>query len=62
VTPRDGVEVTEVEVRRHVAGRLPSYMVPASIRIVERLPKTSTGKVDRPLLTERAKEVRLTGQ
>jgi L-proline---[L-prolyl-carrier protein] ligase len=62
VTPRDGVEVTEVEVRRHVAGRLPSYMVPASIRIVERLPKTSTGKVDRPLLTERAKELRLTGQ
>ena len=61
VTPRDGVEVTEVDVRRHVAGRLPSYMVPTSIRIVEQLPKTSTGKVDRPLLTERAKEPRLVG-
>jgi acyl-CoA synthetase (AMP-forming)/AMP-acid ligase II len=59
VTPRDGIEVTEVDVRRHVAGRLPSYMVPTSIRVVEQLPKTSTGKIDRPLLTERAKELRL---
>ena len=61
VTPRDGVEVTEVDVRRYVAGRLPSYMVPTSIRIVEQLPRTSTGKVDRPLLTERAEELRLSG-
>jgi amino acid adenylation domain-containing protein len=61
VTPRDGVEVTEGDIRRHVASRLPSYMMPASIRIVQQLPKTSTGKVDRPLLTERAKELRLTG-
>lgn len=61
VTPRDGVEVTELDVRRHVAGRLPSYMVPASIRIVEQLPKTSTGKIDRPLLTVRTKELRLAG-
>jgi acyl-CoA synthetase (AMP-forming)/AMP-acid ligase II len=59
VKPRDGVEVTEVDVRRHVAGRLPSSMVPMSIRVVEQLPKTSTGKIDRPLLTERAKELRL---
>lgn len=62
VTPRPGAEVTEVDVRRHVAGHLPSYMVPVSIRIVEQLPKTSTGKVDRPLLTERAKELRLSGR
>jgi amino acid adenylation domain-containing protein len=61
VTPREGIDVTEVDVRRHVAGRLSSYMMPMSIRIVEQLPKTSTGKVDRPLLTERAKELRLSG-
>lgn len=61
VTPRVGAEVTEVDIRRHVASRLPSYMVPASIRIVEQLPKTSTGKIDRPLLTERAKELGLAG-
>jgi amino acid adenylation domain-containing protein len=61
VTPRDDVEVTESDIRRHVASRLPSYMVPASIQVVEQLPKTSTGKIDRPLLTERARELRLPG-
>lgn len=62
VTPRDGVEVTEIGIRRHLASRLPKYMVPASIRVVEQLPKTSTGKIDRPLLTERAKELRFSGK
>ncbi|MEO8425431.1 MAG: amino acid adenylation domain-containing protein [Actinomycetota bacterium] len=61
VTARDGVDVTERDVRRHVAGRLPGYMVPTSIRIVGQLPKTSTGKIDRPLLIESTKKLRLAG-
>jgi len=50
VVPKDGAEVTEREVRRHVAQRLPRYMVPARVRIVSDLPRTSTGKVDRQRL------------
>ncbi|MEU9351391.1 amino acid adenylation domain-containing protein [Streptomyces griseoloalbus] len=40
------------EVRRHLAGLLPSYMVPARITFVDALPLTGTGKVDRSALTE----------
>jgi amino acid adenylation domain-containing protein len=52
VTPREGVVVTDQGVKRHVASRLPRYMVPAEVRIVDELPKTSTGKIDRPRLQE----------
>jgi acyl-coenzyme A synthetase/AMP-(fatty) acid ligase len=45
--------VGDQDVKRHVAGRLPRYMVPAEVRFVDALPKTSTGKVDRRDLQER---------
>ncbi|MFD7766207.1 amino acid adenylation domain-containing protein [Streptomyces sp. NPDC059787] len=38
------------EVRRRLAGLLPSYMVPARITFVDALPLTGTGKVDRSAL------------
>ncbi|MFI2511136.1 amino acid adenylation domain-containing protein [Streptomyces sp. NPDC018972] len=51
VTPRTGAEPPVAgEVRRHVAGLLPSYMVPARITCVDALPLTGTGKVDRAAL------------
>lgn len=34
------------------AQKLPRYMVPESVQFVERLPKTSTGKVDKPTLVK----------
>ncbi|MGY0065457.1 amino acid adenylation domain-containing protein [Streptomyces sp. QTS137] len=40
------------EVRRHLAGVLPSYMIPARITCVDALPLTGTGKVDRLALVD----------
>jgi len=57
VLTRDGVVVTERDIRRHVASRLPQYMVPTNIHFVDELPRTSTGKVDRQRLAEGAETV-----
>jgi amino acid adenylation domain-containing protein len=48
--PSDGAAVTEAELVRFVAGRLPRYMIPSHVRLVAELPRTSTGKVDRQRL------------
>ena len=48
VVTEDGVDLTPTDVKRHVAQRLPRYMVPDIVEVVEALPKTSTGKIDRP--------------
>src|SRR5262249_12285755 len=38
---------TAAELKRHVRERLPAYMVPEVIMMLEELPLTTTGKVDR---------------
>jgi amino acid adenylation domain-containing protein len=40
------------ELRRHLGGLLPSYMVPAEFVVHDRLPTTSSGKVDRSALPD----------
>lgn len=54
VMPRAGASPTELGLKRHVAVRLPRYMVPVSIEVVDGLPRTSTGKIDRQSLLEGA--------
>jgi amino acid adenylation domain-containing protein len=44
-------------VRERVAAHLPDYMCPAEYRVLERLPKTSAGKVDRVALAGPAEDV-----
>lgn len=46
IVPTDA-SLSVLEVKRHAAERLPRYMIPSDIRLVARLPRTSSGKIDR---------------
>ena len=39
--------ISVLDIKRYCATRLPRYMIPSDIRLVERLPRTSSGKADR---------------
>ncbi|WP_330178910.1 amino acid adenylation domain-containing protein [Nocardia sp. NBC_01503] len=61
VVPEAGQEVDSAELKRQVAQRLPSYMVPSAIMSLDDLPRTPNGKLDRdalpaPVLTTGAQE------
>jgi acyl-CoA synthetase (AMP-forming)/AMP-acid ligase II len=45
-----GGTVSVPDLERHCLDRLPRYMVPMAFTLCLSLPKTSTGKVDRPAL------------
>jgi acyl-coenzyme A synthetase/AMP-(fatty) acid ligase len=49
VALRDGIETEDLV--RFCADRIPKYMIPESFEVLERLPKTSTGKIDRQALS-----------
>jgi amino acid adenylation domain-containing protein len=54
VVAREGEALSEGEIKRHIARRLPRYMVPARVDVLSGLPRTSNGKVDRQALSQRA--------
>ena len=60
VTLRDGHAVTQEALRAHVATTLPRYAIPVRLDIVDAVPRTSTGTIDRRELARRAQERSLT--
>ncbi len=52
VVREEGAGLDLGEVRRHVAGRVPEYMVPSAIVEIERMPLTPLAKIDRKALPE----------
>jgi carnitine-CoA ligase len=52
VVPRDGHEVSPVDIVDHCAERMASFMVPRYVRFMKVLPKTATERVQKYLLRE----------
>jgi len=52
VVPVAGAELTRVGIRRALLQQLPAYMVPAKIMLLDDLPRTASGKIDRKRLPE----------
>ena len=50
LTPRNGQVASSNELRNYLKERLPDYMVPAGFVSLDKLPFTSSGKVNRPAL------------
>ncbi len=50
VVPLERNGLTEKDLEQHCSQQLPRYMVPESIEFRTMLPKTSTGKINRPQL------------
>jgi amino acid adenylation domain-containing protein len=47
VVPRPGSGAGVGELKRHLRESLPAYMVPATVAVLEKLPRTPNGKLDR---------------
>jgi amino acid adenylation domain-containing protein len=54
VVPRNGVAVTFGQVRDYLQSKLPAYMIPSALVILDALPLTANGKLDRRALPEPA--------
>ncbi|HLE84042.1 MAG TPA: amino acid adenylation domain-containing protein, partial [Thermoanaerobaculia bacterium] len=53
VAPRPGDALEPEALREHLAERLPSYLVPARLELLDALPRGASGKVDRRALAAR---------
>ncbi|MEU7765385.1 amino acid adenylation domain-containing protein [Nocardia sp. NPDC049190] len=59
VVPAPGVDIDLDEIRAHVAATLPEYMVPSAFAVIDEIPLTAHGKLDKralpaPAFAERA--------
>ena len=54
VVARAGSALSSMQVIDHCARELPGYKVPVACRLVDPLPRTPSGKVDRPALRRQA--------
>jgi len=52
VVANTGIKISEDEVRVHLEKRLPQYMIPSRFVMLESLPRTPNGKVDRNALPD----------
>ena len=52
VTLRPEASATGDELRAQIARRMPSYMVPSVVKVVEQMPRTSSGKLDRTTVAQ----------
>ncbi|MFJ8166813.1 amino acid adenylation domain-containing protein, partial [Streptomyces sp. NPDC096136] len=50
VVPAEGGEPSVTQLREHLRRQLPDYMVPAAVAVIERIPLTPNGKIDRQAL------------
>jgi clorobiocin biosynthesis protein CloN4 len=53
VVPAAGARPGALALRRHLAERLPSYMITDHVHLLDDLPRTRNGKIDRPALVRR---------
>jgi acyl-CoA ligase (AMP-forming) (exosortase A-associated) len=53
VVPRDGNVLNADDLLAHCGEKMPRYMIPKAVEIMDDLPKTSSGKVDYPALRRR---------
>jgi len=45
VVPKPGEKLTDLEIKKHCAGRLTSYQMPQAVEFREKLPRNPAGKV-----------------
>ncbi len=52
VAPKPGMEIAEEQLREYLQEHLPRYMAPSQFVVLESLPKTPNGKIDRKALPD----------
>ena len=57
VIPNDGATLTEDEFRAYARTRLAGYKVPKYVRVVDTMPRTASGKLQKFLLREQFRDV-----